>query len=686
MIRIISIVVATLLFCYIVFVSFFFREIRQDSICQDLQVVVKDSLDKHFVSESDLVSILKKAGLDPIKRSMADVNTDRIETELLKNEMIAQVEAYKTPSGIIKLEVMQKMPILRIMGVRGSYYVDNLGTTMPISRRYAAHVPIVSGYVEKELAVTDLYKFALFLQENEFWNDQIEQIYVYPDNDIELIPRVGNHRIMLGTLDEFEEKLANLKLFYEQAIPKVGWEKYSMINLKDDMAYTDFIAAIDLGTSHMVGMVGTKNATGALSIIAYEVENSGTCIRRGCVYNVKETASKIKRLILKLENKLGGAKIGQVYVGLGGQSLRSIEHTVCKVLGTEGVVTEEIIDSLYQECKDYRPDMLTVLDVVSPSYFLDDKPESNPVGVPCSRIEARYKLIVGRPSLKLNIVNSISEQAKIEIAGILVSPLALGDVVLSDNEKDLGCALIGFGAGVTTISVYKGGKLASLSVVPFGGNLITKDITNLRVVESEAERLKITYGSAKADRDNDMTIQVSLADGMGLREIKLAELNGVIEARMDEILENVYARLEATGLMSVLGAGIVITGGGAALKNLPAVMSERLKMEVRYSAVRKGVVASGDLVVASNPEYAVAVGLLAKGTKNCALYIPPKPEPKIEPVVEPEPTVEPTPEPEPVKEKPKKEKKKGPGLFGRLTKGIDTFGKTLFDDDDNESK
>jgi len=199
-------------------------------------------------------------------------------------------------------------------------------------------------------------------------------------------------------------------------------------------------------------------------------------------------------------------------VGLGGQSLRSIEHTVCKVLGTEGVVTEEIIDSLYQECKDYRPDMLTVLDVVSPSYFLDDKPESNPVGVPCSRIEARYKLIVGRPSLKLNIINSISEQAKIEIAGILVSPLALGDVVLSDNEKDLGCALIGFGAGVTTITVYKGGKLASLSVVPFGGNLITKDITNLRVVESEAERLKITYGSAKADRDNDMTIQVSLAD------------------------------------------------------------------------------------------------------------------------------------------------------------------------------
>lgn len=445
------------------------------------------------------------------------------------------------------------------------------------------------------------------------------------------------------------------------------------------MAYTDFIAAIDLGTSHLVGMVGTKNAAGAVSIIAHEVEDSGSCIRRGCVYNVKETANKIKRLVLKLENKLGGSKIGQVYVGIGGQSLRSIDHTVCKVLGTEGVVTEEIIDSLYQECCNYRPDMLTVFDMVSPVYFLGDKPESNPVGVPCSRIEARYKLIVGRPSLKLNIINSIAEQAKIDIAGIIVSPLALGDVVLSDNEKDLGCALIGFGASVTTVTVYKGGKLASLSIVPFGGNLITKDLTNLRVVETEAERLKITYGSAKSDRDNDTAIQVSLADGMGLREIKLAELNNVVESRMDEILENVYARLEATGLMNGLGAGVVITGGAAALKNLPTVMSERLKMEVRYSSVRKGIVASGDLIVAGNPEYAVTIGLIASGTKNCALYIPPKPEPKTEPEVKG--SLE--PEPEPVREKPKVEKKKGPGLFGRLTKGIDSFGKTLFDDEED---
>jgi len=231
-IRIVSIIVATLLSCYIVFVTFFFRDMRQDKECHELQVVVKDSLDKHFVSESDLVSILKRADLNPIKKPMDDINTDRIENELKKNEMIARIEAYKTPSGIVKLEVEQKIPILRVISSRGNFYVDNLGSTMPVSHRYVTDVPLVSGYVEKELAVTDLYKFALFLQENEFWNNQIEQIYVHPDNEVELIPRVGNHRIVLGTFNDFEEKLDNLRLFYDKVIPKTGWEKYSIINLK----------------------------------------------------------------------------------------------------------------------------------------------------------------------------------------------------------------------------------------------------------------------------------------------------------------------------------------------------------------------------------------------------------------------------------------------------------------------
>lgn len=439
------------------------------------------------------------------------------------------------------------------------------------------------------------------------------------------------------------------------------------------MGYTDFIATIDLGTSRMVGMVGKKNEQGALSIIAYEVENSATCIRRGCVYNVEETANKIKRLIRKLENKLQGATIAKVYVGVGGQSVKTIEHKVPKLLGPEGVVTEEVIHSLYMECCNYRPDMLEVLAAVSPVYFLDDKPELNPVGVPCARIEARYKLIVGRPSLKRNIYKSIEERAQIEIAGIIVSPLALAQAVLSEDERDLGCALIGFGAGATTLTIYKNGQLKNLVVIPFGSGLITRDITSLHIVESEAERLKIAYGSAIMEPETEQTIQVNSADGMGMREIKITELNNVIEARMEEILKNVYARMDETGLNNVLGAGVVITGGGAALKNLPEIIKKQLNMPVRYGASRKSLLEIQESI-AGNPEYATAIGLLLQGKVNCATYIPPKP-PVPEPVIEVE---ERKPEPEPVKAQSKKRK----GSF--FTGLIDNMSKTLFDDEETK--
>ena len=255
------------------------------------------------------------------------------------------------------------------------------------------------------------------------------------------------------------------------------------------MAYTNFIAAIDLGTSRMVGVVGTKNAAGALSIIACDTEGSGDAIHRGCVYNIEETARRIRRLISKLENKLEGARIGKVYVGIDGQSLRSIEHNVSKLLGSEGVVTEEVLSSLRNECRKYHSDeTVDVLAQESPIYFLDDKPVSNPLGLSGTRIEARYQLIVGRPSLRRNVAQSF-ERAKVGVAGYAIAPLALADILLSARDKEQGCALIDLGAGTTSLAVYKHGNLINLSVVPLGGDLITKDIESRFFSAKEAERV-----------------------------------------------------------------------------------------------------------------------------------------------------------------------------------------------------
>ncbi|WP_298552109.1 cell division protein FtsA [uncultured Parabacteroides sp.] len=423
------------------------------------------------------------------------------------------------------------------------------------------------------------------------------------------------------------------------------------------MAYTDFIAAIDLGSSHMVGMVGTKGPTGTLSIIAYEVENSDTCIRRGCVYNIKDAAGKIVRLVRKLENKLGGSRIGKVYIGVGGQSLRSVNHAVSRVLGS-GTVTEEVLKELDQECRQYRPDMLDVLDIAAPAYYLDNQPEAHPVGLGCSRIEARYKLLVGRPSLRHAVTTNMSEQIKLDVAGTIVAPLALADLILTEQEKSKGCALVDFGAGVTSVTMYKDGSLAGLYVIPLGSHLITRDLMSLGMPEKEAERVKRTYGNAIWEKDNEQQmVSVDLADGQHSSEIKLSDINMVVEARSREIIENIYARLEDTGVAKEPGYSIVIAGNGAALKNMREALSERFKMDVRYASVRKDLIADGEMI-ANNPEYTTVAALLLKGTENCALYIAPEPEkPKVvEPKAEPkeEPVivaVEEKPEEPPVEKK-----------------------------------
>ena len=399
------------------------------------------------------------------------------------------------------------------------------------------------------------------------------------------------------------------------------------------MAYTDFIAAIDLGSSHMVGMVGTKGPAGTLSIIAYEVENSDTCIRRGCVYNIKDAAGKIVRLIRKLENKLGGSRIGKVYIGVGGQSLRSVNHAVSRVIGS-GTVTEEVLKELNQECRQYRPDMLDVLDIAAPAYYLDNQPETHPVGQGCSRIEARYKLLVGRPSLRHAVTTNMSEQIRIDVAGVIVSPLALADLILTEQEKLKGCALIDFGAGVTSVTMYRDGSLAGLYVIPLGSHLITRDLMSLGMPEKEAERVKRTYGNAIWEKDNEQQmVTVDLADGQHSSEIKLSDINMVVEARSREIIENIYARLEDTGVAKEPGYSIVIAGNGAALTNMREALSES-------ASVRKDLIADGEMI-ANNPEYTTAVALLLKGAENCALYIAPEPEkpkvvePKTEPKEEP---------------------------------------------------
>ena len=384
------------------------------------------------------------------------------------------------------------------------------------------------------------------------------------------------------------------------------------------MTQGNHIVAIDLGTSHLVGMVGCKNTQGKLSILAEEVESSASCIRRGCVFNVQDTALRIKRLIQKLGNKISSDyRIEKVYIGIGGQSLHTIDHMEMKTINVNAVVTQEDIQILDGQCRSYKPEMLDVLEVSSPTYYVDGKKEDNPVGVPCKRIEARYKLIVGQPAIRSHIKSCFEQIHHIELAGIIVSPLSLADTMLSQDKKELGCACIDFGAGTTSVVIYKGKQLGLLRVIPLGGNLITKDLTNLKLLESDAEQLKIKHGSAIMNKEKDNPILSDTKDGIGLRE-----LNTVVEARTIEIVENVYAQVKQSGLMDQLGAGIVLAGGASALNNLQAYMQEKFKQEVCFSTIQKEWMENEDNRM-GNPLYMTAISLLIKGTENCMTYTPP---------------------------------------------------------------
>ena len=201
--------------------------------CNDLELTIKDTINAGFINKGELKNILQQQGIYPIGKKMDLISTKYLEIVLEKYPLIDQAECYKTPSGKVCIEVTQRFPLLRIMADNGdNYYIDNKGSIMPPEAKCIAHRVVITGNVEKYFAKSNLYKFGLYLQNNKFWDAQIEQINVLPDKDVELVPRVGNHVIFLGKLDDFEQKLGRLKTFYTKGLNQVGWNKYSRISLE----------------------------------------------------------------------------------------------------------------------------------------------------------------------------------------------------------------------------------------------------------------------------------------------------------------------------------------------------------------------------------------------------------------------------------------------------------------------
>ena len=386
------------------------------------------------------------------------------------------------------------------------------------------------------------------------------------------------------------------------------------------MTQSGFIAAIDLGTSSIKGVVGRKNESNVISILASGFIPSKNCIRRGTVYNIEETGASVRKLVTLLENSIG-RKIGKVYVSLGGQSLRSLEFREAIELSPGGMVTDDIVKQLRASAQKYSPELSKAYALADVEYYIDNKPERNPVGVTGSRVEASFKLITGRPNLMGNVEKSITGKAEVEVADYIIGALAAAEVALNDEEKELGCAFVDFGAGTTTLSIYKGGILRAMVVIPFGGKNITRDICALNFTETDAENLKIKFGKALENQENSFFSSPFSTKP----DVDLTQLNRVIAMRLDEITANLSEQIRLSGYEDKLGAGLVITGGASQLKNMDAYLTRELKMPVRKATVTKTFINNYPELV-NDPSYTKVLGMLLLGEEDCELQVVEQPE------------------------------------------------------------
>jgi cell division protein FtsQ len=243
-----------LLITYIAFSLAFVSSKSHLVTCTSINIEIVDSLNNLFVTKADVRRVVEKHNSNLIGIPIKMINTHKIEEQIANIQAVKSVDVYKTIDGKLNIRIDQRTPMVRIINRYGqSYYIDNEGQTLPLSNKYTSHVLIINGNIiepfdigpnvkvmswagkeinEQTPLICRLYDFAKFINNDQFWNAQIAQVYVGSPSNIELIPRVGPHTILLGSLDDYETKLAKLKLFYERALPEEGWNKYNQINLK----------------------------------------------------------------------------------------------------------------------------------------------------------------------------------------------------------------------------------------------------------------------------------------------------------------------------------------------------------------------------------------------------------------------------------------------------------------------
>ena len=380
---------------------------------------------------------------------------------------------------------------------------------------------------------------------------------------------------------------------------------------------SDVVVALDIGTTKVCVLAGCKNEHGRIEVLGIgKVESEG--VLRGVVSNIEKTVNAISEAVA-IVKRASGLDFGTVHVGIAGQHIKSLQHRGILTRDNDHTeISQRDIDRLISDMyKLVLPPGDKILHVIPQEYTVDNEQGIlDPIGMSGIRLEANFHIITGQITASNNLQRCV-ERAGMRVANMTLEPIASATAVLSDEEKEAGVALVDIGGGTTDITIFQDGIIRHTAVIPFGGNVITKDIKEgCSVMAPQAEKLKIKFGSALADEVYDnRIITIPGLKGRDAKEISEKNLARIIQARVEEILDYVLWEIRRSGYERKLIGGIVLTGGGALLNHIDKLSEYHTGMSTRVGIPIEHL-GHGYQQQLSSPVYAIVIGLLMRGIED----------------------------------------------------------------------
>lgn len=375
------------------------------------------------------------------------------------------------------------------------------------------------------------------------------------------------------------------------------------------------IVGLDIGTTKVVAIAGRKNAFGKLEILGLGRSDSQG-VSHGVVMNIEQCIRSVEQAIEKCLLSNPNLTIKEVYVGIAGQHIKSLQTRGDRVrTNNDSEINKEDIDLLIRDqYKTYIPAGDQIIDIVPQDFTVDNTAYVvDPVGMSGVKIGANFHIITGDRNAIRNIKRCV-DRSQLITRDLVLQPLASAAAVMNDEDLEAGVAIVDIGGGTTDMAVFYDGILKHTAVIPYAGSNITNDIRNgLGVLRAQAEQMKVQFGTALADEANiNAYITIPGLRGLPAKEISVKNLGHIIQARMQEILDYVVYHLKQVDLEKRLYGGIILTGGGAQLRNLIQLTEFVTGLGARLGTPNEHL-AGGHSDALMNPMYSTCIGLILRG-------------------------------------------------------------------------